>query len=257
MSTFPAERRRQIARMISEQGSCTIADLSRRFDVSEMTIHRDLAVMDEMGLLRKTRGGAIAADKPGLVSVDYQMRLGANPEQKEMIGAAAVQFIRNGDTVIIESGTTALSVARNCRGFADLIVYTNGPLALLELAQIPGVDVYSTGGQLSKRTMSLVGPEAERALSRVRADKCFIGASGFTLEEGVSDPLPLESSVKRRMIESSQEVYLVLTPDKFGRLAQQITAPIEAIDAIITHRDLPDHYCRELSARGIRCITVP
>jgi DeoR/GlpR family transcriptional regulator of sugar metabolism len=257
MAIFPANRRRQIAHLITQQGSCTIADLSRRFDVSEMTIHRDLAALEEMGLLRKTRGGAVAPDQPTLVPVDYQMRLRDQPEEKDLIGAAAARFVRNGDTILIESGTTALSVARNLRGFVDLVIYTNGPLALLELAPIPGVEVYSTGGMLSKRTMSLVGPDAEATLARVRADKCFIGASGFTIEEGVTDPLPLESSVKRRIVASSQEVFLVLTPDKFGRVLPHITTPLEAIDVVITHRDLPEADCQALSARGIRCVTVP
>ncbi|MGE5223812.1 MAG: DeoR/GlpR family DNA-binding transcription regulator [Omnitrophica WOR_2 bacterium] len=196
---FPAERRRQIVQVVNEQGSLSIPQLSRLFSVSEMTIHRDLDALADMGLLHKTRGGALASEKQ-IVPLDYQQRLNSYPVEKDTLGRCAAQFIHDGETILLEAGTTSLSVARYCRGFDNLTVYTNGPMIALELAQVPGVEVYSTGGLLSKRTMAYVGPEAERVISQIRPDKCFLGANGFTLQEGVTDPLPLEASVKRKMV---------------------------------------------------------
>jgi DeoR family fructose operon transcriptional repressor len=249
---FPADRRRRIAQYVREQGSISIGTLSEMFSVSDMTIHRDLAALEEMGLLRKTRGGAVPSEQY-LVPVDYRARLQSYPEEKDAIGKRAVEFIRDGDTIILDPGTTCLSIARNLRGFHHLNVITSGPLIILELAQIPGIDVHSTGGILSKQTMAYVGPQAEEVLSSVRAAKCFIGANGFTVQDGVTDPLHLESSVKRKMVEVSNEVYLVVTPDKFGRVAPYISVPLGAIDVIIMHNSTPEKYTRQLASKDIRC----
>jgi DeoR family fructose operon transcriptional repressor len=250
---FPAERRRQIAHHVNEKGSISIVELSQLFNVSEMTIHRDLTTLDNMGLLRKTRGGAVSSGRH-LAPTDYQSRLLSHKEQKDAIGRKAVDFIKNGDTIFLGPGTTCLSIASHCYGFTELTVYTNGPLIILELAKIPGVAVYSTGGMLSKNTMAYVGPAAENMISMIRPDKCFLGANGFTIEDGVTDPLPLESSIKRKMVEVSQEVYLVATPDKFGRVAQHVSFPLEAIDVVIMHHDTPEEYCQALAAKDVRCV---
>lgn len=250
---FPAERRRQIVQRVNEQGSLSIPQLSRLFNVSEMTIHRDLDALANMGLLYKTRGGALASEKQ-IVPFDYQQRLNSYPLEKDVIGHCAAQFIHNGDTILLEAGTTSLSVACHCRNFDNLTVYTNGPMVALELAQVQGVEVYSTGGLLSKLTMAYVGPEAERVISQIRPDKCFLGANGFTLQDGVTDPLPLEASIKRKMVEVSQEVYLVITPDKFGHVAPHVSVPVDAIDIIILHKDTPEHYFQELTDHNVRYV---
>jgi DeoR/GlpR family transcriptional regulator of sugar metabolism len=250
---FPADRRRQIAHYVNEHGSTSITELSAMFNVSEMTIHRDLKTLDQTGLLRKTRGGALAPE-PYLVLADYQSRLKSYEKEKEAIGCRALEFIQNGDTILLGPGTTCLSIARQCYGFNDLTVITNGPLIILELAKIPGITVHSTGGLLSKTVMAYVGPVAEKYLSTIRPDKCFIGANGITLEDGITDPLPFEASIKRKMVEVAQEVYLVATPDKFGHVSQHVSFPLEAVDVIIMHKDTPDEYCQGLESKAIRCV---
>jgi len=255
-NVFAAERRRRIARIVNGQGSCSIAELARMLNVSEMTIHRDLSVLESMGLLRKTRGGALAAE-PYLVPVDYQDRLRSSQAEKDAIGRAAAEFIRDGDTIILEASTTALSVARYCRKFTNLLVYTNSPLVVVEMSQMPGVEVYCCGGLLSKRTMCLVGPDAEQLFATIRPDKCFLGANGLTVEEGVTDPLPMEASIKRRMVEVSQEVFVVATHDKFGRVSSHISAPLQAIDVVVTDAGTSEEYIQALTEHGVRCVVAP
>jgi DeoR/GlpR family transcriptional regulator of sugar metabolism len=109
---------------------------------------------------------------------------------------------------------------------------------------------------LSTQTMSFVGPETVQFIDKLRPDKCFVGAHGFTLQDGVTDPIPLAASFKRKMVEVSQEVYLVVTPDKFGNIAQQVSIPLEAIDVVITHEMTPKHYIDELAGKGIRCFVA-
>lgn len=250
---FPAERRRKIVQYVKDRGGISIAALSEILNVSEMTIHRDLNALNEMGLLRKTRGGALAFEEQ-MVPIDYQDRLQSYPVEKDRIGRKAVEFIRDGETVFFEAGTTSLSAARYCTGFSRLTVFTNGPMIALELAKVPGVEIYSTGGMLSKQTMALVGPQAEKVLSEIRPDKCFISAHGVTVTDGLTDPLPLETSVKRKIIEVAQEVYLLATPNKFGRISAHISAPIEAIDVVVTNAETPGEFIQALKSKNIRCI---
>jgi DeoR/GlpR family transcriptional regulator of sugar metabolism len=252
---FPAERRRKIERLVHEKGTVSISTLSEMFDVSEMTIHRDLNALEHMGALQKMRGGALAS-QPYTVPTEYRKRLISYQQEKDIIGRRAVEFIKDGDTIFIDPGTTGLSIAHHCRGFRNLTVYTNGPAIVSELASIEGVEVHCTGGLLAKCTMAFVGPEAERVISRLRPDKSFIGAHGFTLDNGVMEPLPLEASVKRCLVEVTQEVYLVVTAEKFGHIAQHVAAPLEAIDVVVTHDDTPPHYLKELERNGIRCVVA-
>jgi DeoR family fructose operon transcriptional repressor len=249
---LPAERRRNIERIVTKQGKVTISELSQMFNVSEMTVHRDLKTLEGMGALRKTRGGALASEI-GRVPTDYRKRLQSYTTEKDAIGRKAAEFIKEGDTILLGPGTTSLSVARYCGRFRNLIVYTNGPAVINELAKYPDIEVHCTGGLLDKATMAYVGPETEAAIARLRPDKCFFGAHGFTLEDGVSDPIPLAASSKRKMVEVSQEVYLVVTQDKFGNVAQQISVPLEAIDVVITNKATPKHYLDQLAERGIPC----
>ena len=110
---------------------------------------------------------------------------------------------------------------------------------------------------MAKPEMAYVGPETEQAIAGLRPDKCFIGAHGFTLEEGVCDPTPISAAFKRKMVEVSQAVYLVVTPDKFGNIAPQISVPLDAIDGVITNQNTPDMYIEGLIASCIRCVVVP
>jgi DeoR/GlpR family transcriptional regulator of sugar metabolism len=253
---FPAERRREIERLVNSEGAISITKLSDQFGVSEMTIHRDLKLLEDMGSIEKTRGGAVAS-RPYVVPTEYRKRLKSNEDLKSAIGRKAVEFIQDGDTIYLDPGTTSLQVARALQGFSNLTVYTNGPAIVVELSKIPGVEVYCTGGLLSKSSMAFVGPDAERTLSKIRPERCFVGAHALTIANGVSDPFPLEASLKRRAVEVSQEVYLIVTPDKFGNVAPHISVPLEAIDIVITNEGAPEIFLKELEANKLHCVLAP
>ena len=256
VSMFPAERRREIERLVSTEGAISIAKLSDQFGVSEMTIHRDLKLLEDLGSIEKTRGGAVAS-RPYIVPTEYWKRLKSNEDLKIAIGNKALEFIEEGDTIYLDPGTTSLHLARVLQGFNNLTVYTNGPAIVTELSKMSGVEVYSTGGLLSKSSMAYVGPDAERIISKIRPAKCFVGAHALTIANGVSDPFPMEASLKRMAVEVSQEVYLIVTPDKFGYVAPHISVPLEAIDIIITNDTAPEIFIKELEANKIHCVLAP
>ena len=240
--------------MVNDQGVASIQELSDQFSVSEMTIHRDLNALESMGVLRKIRGGA-ESPRSHLVPMDFSQRMASFQKEKEAIGKRASEFIKADDTVFFGPGTTSIMVARHCHGVENFIAYTNGPQVVYELAKLNGVEVHCSGGLLSRRSMAYLGPEAEEAIKWLRPDKCFIGVHGL-VEDGVLDPDIMTASMKRRIVEVSQEVYLVITPDKFGNMAPQVSFPLEAIDVVITHHRVPEEYLRAFDKRGIHCVIV-
>lgn len=256
MTKFPAERRREIERLVNSEGSMSISELSGIFKVSEMTIHRDLKTLEMIGAVEKTRGGAIAAG-PYVVPLKYRKRLKSNEDLKDDIGRKAVEFIKDGDLIFLGPGTTSLGVARNLKGFENLTVFTNGPAIVIELSKKKGIELHCTGGTLSKSTMAYEGPETERIISKLIPDKCFVGAYAFNIAKGVTDPMLLAASSKRRIVEVSQEVYILATPDKFGNVVPHLSVPLEAIDVVITNENAPENFVKELLSRKIQCVLAP
>jgi DeoR/GlpR family transcriptional regulator of sugar metabolism len=252
---FPAQRRRQIAQQINEQGYVSIAKLCDQFQVSEMTIHRDLYALEELGQIKKTRGGAVSYNDLQ-VPVSYRARAAIHEEDKDKIGKKAAELIHDGETVYLDASTTSMYIAKNLGEYERLTVYTHGHMISTVLAEKQGVDVYSTGGMLSKDTMAFVGSYAERAIGTLRPDKCFIGAAGISLDEGVLDPFYPEASMKRVIVDASREVFLVAVSDKFDKIAPHVSVPIEMIDVIITDSSISEKYVEELGKKGIRCLLV-
>lgn len=252
---FPAQRRRIIAQQINELGYVSISDLCDQFHVSEMTIHRDLYALEEIGQIKKTRGGAVS-QKDLLVPVSYRARAVIHEEEKDKIGKKAAELIHDGETIFLDASTTSMYIAKNLNNYEKLTVYTHGHMIISALMEKQGIEVYSTGGLLSTNTLALVGTSAEKAIGILRPDRCFIGAAGISLDEGILDPSLPEASMKRAIVDASREVFLVATADKFDQIAPYITAPLEMIDVIITDNTISEKYVNELNKKGIRCLLV-
>lgn len=250
---FPAQRRREIAERINENGYVSIAELSVQFGVSEMTIHRDLYALEEIGRIKKTRGGAVSQADIS-VPVSFRARLAVHEDAKDRIGRKAAGLIRDGETVFLDASTTCMYIAKNLGRMERLTVYTNGPMVAIELAEKEGVEVYCISGLLSKETMALVGPQAESSLGALRPDKCFIGALGISVEEGIMDPYFPEASVKRVVMNVSQEVFLVAAADKFSQIGPHLTAPLEMIGVVITDLTARKEHTDACLKMGIRVI---
>jgi DeoR family fructose operon transcriptional repressor len=249
---FPAERKRKIAQLVAQRGAVTISELSQMFQVSEMTIHRDLAQLQALGFLEKTYGGAIS--RHTFVNPDFTVRLKSNVAEKAGIAARAEELVKDGDSIILDASTTCLLLARRLRQKKNLTVFTTGPHALLELAGSPGLTVYATGGLLSSETMSLVGAEAERFLARLHVNKCFVGANSVTVEHGITDPYPPEAEVKRRIVEASDEVFLLADHSKFGAIALVTAVDLKAVDLVLTDTGTAPSQLQALEEAGIRYI---
>ncbi|MFK7696202.1 DeoR/GlpR family DNA-binding transcription regulator [Paenibacillus sp. HJGM_3] len=238
------ERQEQIVALLKAEGEVKIAALSKQFQVTEMTIRRDLEKLEQLTLLYRTLGGAISS-----TSVDMPLgeRTSVRTDEKAAIGRAAAQLIRPGEAVFLDAGTTTLQIARRIPKGADITVVTN---ALNVAAELNGRQVQTLviGGVLREATSSLVGPFAEEIMQKMAYDRVFLGASGFTLEHGFNNSNVYEAELKRIAMTKGAEVNMVLDHTKFGYQSLASFATLRQVNRIITNAAPPDEIvaaCRE------------
>jgi len=224
-------RRQTLLDLLRQHGGLSTRDLARRLGVSEATVRRDLAFLARQGLLQREHGGALLPE----AEPPYALKLGRNREAKEAIARKALEFVAEGSTVILDSGTTILALARLLAGRPLKAVVLDVPLAQT-LAQ-GETEVHLVGGRARNGFYSLVGSWTEELLSRVRADLFFLAADAFD-EEGVTNHTLEEAAVKRAAMRVSRRTVLLADRSKWGRRAPAFVAPLEALDRVIT--DLED-----------------
>jgi DeoR family transcriptional regulator of aga operon/DeoR family fructose operon transcriptional repressor len=251
---FARERQEHIARIVEEHGRARVGDLSVRFGVSAVTIRKDLVVLESERRLVRAHGGAIAMDRsrPEL-SFDIRERL--QSDEKHWIGAAAATLVQDGESIVLDASTTALSVARHLKarpGWSQLTVLTNGLRIASELAGHPGIIVLMLGGRVRWEALSVVGQLGDGLFSRMNVQKAFLGAAGFTLESGLADATDEEAQIKRSMVAAAREVIAIVDRTKWERAAFATFCSTNEISMVLTDAGAPDAMVRELQGRGIQ-----
>ena len=249
---FAAERRNHIARLIETHQRVIVADLAQRFRVSEATIRRDLALLDGIGVLQRTHGGAIATEQMSF-EPDVKERQVLHLEEKVRIGQKAVGFIQDGDSVILDAGTTTVHIARALKG-RRVTVVTNALNIADELLESPATKILVTGGMARSRTSSLVGPYADEVLRRLNVDKVFLATNGISPGRGLTTPNPAEARTKQVMVEAAKEVIAVADHSKFGRTFMAQIVPIRSLDMLITDSGADSAVVGQVEQLGIRTV---
>lgn len=257
---FAEERQQLIARQIEEHGRARVAELSRRFGVSSVTIRKDLAALEQAARLVRTHGGAVAVPRPGAERA-FDVRERLQRAEKEAIGAAAASMVVDGDSIALDASTTALALARHLEargGWSNLTVVTNGLRIAAELAGHPGITVAMPGGFVRWEALSLVGPLGEGLFRKVNIQKAFMGAAGFTLESGLSDATEEEAQIKRLMVDGAGQVIGLLDHTKWGRTAFATFCPTASLTAVVADDHAPPGLADAVRAAGIdlRLVTV-
>jgi DeoR/GlpR family transcriptional regulator of sugar metabolism len=250
---FAAERQDRIARLVEEHGRARVTDLAGRFGVSSVTIRKDLMALESAQRLVRAHGGAIAIDRsrPEL-SFDIRERLQA--EEKVRIGAAGAALVQDGESIVMDASTTALSVARQLKtrgGWSQLTIITNGLRLAAELAGHPGITVLMLGGRVRWEAFSVVGQLGDGLFDRINVQKAFLGAAGFTLESGLADATDEEAQIKRSMVGAAREVIAIVDHTKWGRAAFATFCPTAEIDIVLTDADAPAGMVDGLRSRSI------
>lgn len=231
---FEEERKRQIADYVHQHGRASVQELANNFQVSESTVRRDLRDLEEQELLRRTHGGAVAVLQNDNIEPSFMEKEDRFQQQKRDIATAAVSLIKEGDTVMLDSGTTTYYLAKLLKNFQRLTVITNSVMVAQELANEKYIELLLTGGTLRPETLAMVGPFAERAIESVHVDKLFLATNGFDSETGLTTPNLIEAATKKRMIRSAQQVILLADHSKIGRVSFSRFGDPEDITTLIT-----------------------
>lgn len=251
------ERRRRIVELLERQESVTVEDLVEAFGVSSVTVRADLEALKDAGLLVRSHGGALRRSDV-LRDVPTKVKETLAHAQKVRIAERAVALIKEDETILLDSGTTTLEVARQIRrvGLRSLTVITNALDIALELSASPQVRLIMLGGILRHVSRSFVGPQAEQAVRGLNADRAFIGVDGLDPEHGLSTPDVLEAQLTALMIQVAREVVIVVDASKFGRRSLSVIGALEAGYKIITDRAVPREMRAAFKARKVELLIV-
>lgn len=230
---LPIQRREKILELIREDGHAKVMDLSRIFKVTEVTIRQDLEKLEKDGDVIREHGGAY------LKNIDLNVRNFSlqnqdNLTEKIMIARKAVELIEDGDIIILDSGSTTSEIAKLINGFNNLTVITNALNIALTLGAQTGINVIVTGGEFKAPTLSLTGQKAADFFQNIHVDKLFLATAGIALKSGLTYPGISDICVKRAMIESANEIYLVADSSKIGKNAFASLGALSLINYLIT-----------------------
>ena len=251
---LPAERHRRIQELLREYRVVRVSVLSEELSVSEVTVRRDLEVLERRGLLERTHGGAVATQWMRAEPA-YLQAASTNPAEKRLIGAAAATLVEPGDALYLNGGTTTLQVFRHLRT-TGLKVATNHVGIALEAAD-RDVELLLLGGHYRAPSNSVVGPFATEALRRTHATKAFIGVEGISVGSGLTTPVAAEAEIARVMIEQTRgRVLVVADHSKIGTVADFVIAPLEEVDALIVDEGCSEEYRQRLTEAGIEVIVA-
>ncbi len=252
MNNSAKERRALILRMLEQKEEVQVTDISRETGISEVTIRKDLTILQNRHLLLRTRGGAMRKPVEN-VSEDttIERKRMFNFREKERIGEEAVKLIKDGDFIMLDSGTTTLEVARHLGKFRNLRILTNAMNIATELMSYKRFDVVFLGGNVRMSSLSTVGPLAISVLRNFSGYKLFLGVDSFSLENGVSTPNLEEALLNQIMIQQADQVIAVFDSSKFNKRSFVHIADTKELDYIITDRAIPTGMTAKLKAAGV------
>lgn len=248
---YSEERKKKILDYIQKYGKASVQELTEVFQVSESTVRRDLKELEDAKLLKRAHGGALS-----LQNVKFEPTLGEKKvtllKEKHAIAKKAAELIEEGDTILLDAGTTTFELAKELKVFSKLTVITNDINISQELLSYPGIEVMVVGGMLRKETLAMVGPVAEQALGMIRVDKLFLATNGLDLEAGLTTPNLIEAATKRKMIKIAKQVILLADHSKVGKVSQARVADIDEIDQVILDNAVDDEdILNQLKTTGI------
>lgn len=248
---LPEERRLKILNILSEEGKLTVTDLSRVLNVSVDTIRRDLRDLEQAGHLARVHGGALPKSPS---TPTYDVRKIQNNSARKAIAQEAAKLIGNGQTILFDSGTTALEIAQNIDPDLVATVITVSPPVLMALSSHKSIKIIMLPGLLDKSTMSVTGSSTMKALSRVRADLCISGVCSIHPESGLTTTNYEEVEVKLQMMSNASEVIVAATADKIGTVVSFGVTGIDSITHLITESSVSNKSLIPYQNAGINVI---
>lgn len=251
-------RIQEILNILTHTGRVDIETLVTSLDSSPATIRRELARMEQQGLLKRDRGGAFlpvpVMFEPFLDEVTFSNQIQRMAGEKTRIGALAASSVKDGQTVALAPGTTSTHVARFLQQRSNLTIVTNAVNIAMELCRKRDFKIYLTGGQMSGDWFAMVGARALEAITDIKPDIFFFGANGVSAEHGVTDRHVEEAAINRAMTKYSKRRVLVVDHLKLGQVAQCLVCPLRDVHTIITDRDAESDELAAIEATGVEIL---
>lgn len=249
------ERKRVILEMLEEKTSVSVGELSDLFNLSEVTIRKILNELDENGVLKRTRGGAVSLSA-SIREYEEKEKEKKNIREKMSIAKAAYQFIEDGDTVFIDAGSTTLELIRLIKNGnkRSIVVVTNAINMAVEMIDAEDIELILIGGNVRHKILSCVGGMAEKAIENLFFDKVFMGANSFDLEHGITTPNMYEAQVKQSMLKSAKKSFVLADSSKYGEVSLAKVSSINSIDYIITDSNIPSEFLERANDLEINVI---
>jgi DeoR/GlpR family transcriptional regulator of sugar metabolism len=255
VTATPHGRRAEILSQLSERGEVVIAALASHLGVSEMTIRRDLESLETEGLARRVRGGAIST-----VSRAYEppfaVRSAKATAEKRAIGRAAAQLVGDGETAILDVGTTTLELARHLHGRRGITIVTPSIPIAVELGNESDMRILLTGGILRHGELSLIGARAEEAFGGLNCDVVFLGVAGIDRDKGLTEYNLDDTRVKRAALAAARRCVVLADSTKLGRVTFASVAPLSKVDTLVTDAEPSHPLLADLQDAGIEVIHV-
>ncbi len=251
---LPEPRRRHLLELITRQGFATLEELVKSLGVSESTIRRDLDSLDLAGVIKRTHGGAVFSGEVRAMP-PFDERTTTAAAEKRAIGRATAALLEDGDTVLLDGGTTTLEVARALLGRPIQVVTNSLPIAQMLATRMEN-DLVLIGGYVYPRTGVALGPLAISMMQGIRVRRAILGAGGI-MPDGIYNSNLLLVETERQMMKCGQEVIIVADRSKFGRLALAHLSGLDRIGHLVVDPGLPDDYRTILEAEGVEIHLAP
>ena len=249
------ERHQHIIDKLKTEGSVSVVDLCKELDVSSVTIRKDLKLLEDKHLLYRTHGGGTVSN-PYTADRSVNEKAMIRSDEKLKIGEAAAKLIEINDCILIASGTTVLSLAKNIYPRGNVTVITAALNVAEELNHHPALEVIQLGGILRKSSSSVTGLYAERMLDDFSCTKLFLGVDGIDIEFGLTTTNMMEAQLNKKMIAAAQKTIVLADSSKFGKRGFGKICGLENIEQVITDSGISAHMLETLKGMGIEVTIV-
>ncbi|MCD8138291.1 MAG: DeoR/GlpR family DNA-binding transcription regulator [Planctomycetaceae bacterium] len=251
---LPDQRRRKILELIQEEGSAKVSHLKELFKVTEPTIRQDLDKLEEEGFVVRQHGGAYLKSIPNQVRT-MSLQHTTNMDVKARLGAKAVEYIHDGDSIILDAGTTITEIANRMEHVKNLNIVTSAINIALTLGSHFNTHVILTGGEFKPPTLSVTGEQAAKFFDNsMIVSKLFLAVTGITEDGMMTYPGLSDIPLKKAMIGAAKEVYLVADSTKMGKVSFATLGNIDMVQHLITDAGISEHYIRMFESRGVNVI---
>ena len=247
-------RKELMLNILSEDGVVYTNEIIKQCNVSEITIRRDLAELESKGLLIRTHGGAVKSQVTDML-FSYDLKINQNRQHKETICQLAASYIEEGDIIFVDCGTTLSLISKYISKFNVLTVISTSLPVISELINYPKIRLSLIGGEIDIERQATYGSVAENNIGYYHASKAFIGADGISLKKGLSSYDEKEGAITKKMIENSDEVFLLCDSSKIEKNSFVIFAPISEIDHLITDKQIKPEQLKMYRDAGVDVIT--